>query len=71
LKCEISAIHVKEQRTPEVRYLESGVKILPKVIYIHFMDIYLETIENLGTFEGILSILIVLGTCNNPHSENT
>lgn len=60
-----------EQRSPEVRYLETGVKVLPKVIYLRSMNIYLEKTENLGTFEGILGTLFVLGTCNNPQCKNT
>jgi len=38
---------------------------------MHSVNIYLGTVENLGTFEGILGTQIVLGTCNNPQCGNT
>jgi hypothetical protein len=47
------------------------MKILTKVIYMQSMNIYLGTMENLGTFEGIVGALIVLGTYKNPERGNT
>jgi len=40
---EVLGLMPIKKRTPEVRYLESGVMIVPKVIYIQSTNIYLGT----------------------------